>query len=346
MSKYVKSVFYTIPYYDNFGINTNGEVIDKQTGSMVKRFICHDQLCVDLEGEIKQVALLMLSTFVGPLPGTIYFKDDDPMNCRTDNIGLLLNIQWENPDLADSDVIINGQRFKLAAHYDSRYYLSEYGVLFDRNYGIRPHSFSQREYWSVVITEGWDNRNKRMISRWVYETWIGPIPENHEIDHKDAKHWHNHISNLEAVTSIENMRRSYDEQCVRTRVWSKDQARQVCEMMSKNLSISEMLEKLNLSKDWYSKLSRLTQDIKANRYHREISKDYDLSGYQSVSNTSTEGNRSLTLEDVRTVLKLSKQGMSNNEIAKQLNTTHSVVYGIVCGRSYKSYLKKLESELI
>ena len=105
MSNYIKSVYYTIPYYDRYGINTNGTVIEKQTGKIVDRFIQNDQLCVILDNEVKMIAHLMLSTFIGPLPGMIYFKDDDPTNCKTDNIGYLLNIQWVN-DLSWQHIMI------------------------------------------------------------------------------------------------------------------------------------------------------------------------------------------------------------------------------------------------
>lgn len=346
MSGYVKSNYYTIPYHSDYGINTNGQVINKQTNEKIQPEIKDGHLFVSVDNELLPVAQIIVSTFIGPLPGKIYFKDDNPLNCRTDNISYLLNIEWENIDSPNSDVIINGQRFKLAAHYNSRYYLSEYGILYDRNYGIRPHSFSKREYWSVVITEGWDNRNKRMISRWTYETWVGEIPYGYEIDHLDGHHWNNHISNFEPVTPEENIRRSYDVTHARKRVWTKDQVRRVCEMMSQDFSISEILTNLNMNKDDYLKMSRLIQDIRSKRYHKEISKDYDIENYHSISENTNEGNRSLSLTDVKHILELSKSGMSNNDIARELNTTHSVVYGIVSGRSYKTYLKQIESELI
>lgn len=43
------------------------------------------------------------------------------------------------------------------------------------------------------------------IHRLVYETFIGEIPDNYEINHKDHNKQNNKLSNLELVTRSENL---------------------------------------------------------------------------------------------------------------------------------------------
>lgn len=47
------------------------------------------------------------------------------------------------------------------------------------------------------------------VHRLVYETWVGPIPEGMQINHKDGNKQNNHIDNLELVTARENLIHSY-----------------------------------------------------------------------------------------------------------------------------------------
>lgn len=45
------------------------------------------------------------------------------------------------------------------------------------------------------------------IHRLVYETFVGPIEPNMQIDHIDGNKLHNHLKNLEMVTPVENSQR-------------------------------------------------------------------------------------------------------------------------------------------
>lgn len=48
------------------------------------------------------------------------------------------------------------------------------------------------------------------VHRLVAEAWIGPIPENHEVNHRDGNKKNNEADNLEIVTHKENIKHSID----------------------------------------------------------------------------------------------------------------------------------------
>jgi hypothetical protein len=50
-------------------------------------------------------------------------------------------------------------------------------------------------------------RGQTYIHRWSHEQFVGPIPDDHEVDHLCSRPWCVEPTHLEAVTKQENMRR-------------------------------------------------------------------------------------------------------------------------------------------
>lgn len=333
-------VYYPIPYLDRYNITIHGNVIDNRDNqSIIPEFI-NDDMMVLLDSKYYSLARLVLYTFVGPMPGNIIFKDDDRKHCSTKNIEYQLNVEYSK-DM--QSIIINDQLFKLAAHYDTRYYISEHGVVYDMNYGkLRRHGFSTRNYLSIDVTIGDDNKSKRMVHRWTYETWKGDIPPGYEVDHKDGKHWNGYIGNLDAVSPFENIQRSYDVTHVKTRKWTKDQIDSICKMIEENKSVSQIREMLNMDPKDHRKLSELIHNIITKGYHRDISCKYDLTQYSAVDTKETC--RTLSLDQVRDILNMHDQGIGNAIIAKKYQTANGTIYNIIKGNSYKDYVAIIKSE--
>lgn len=73
-----------------------------------------------------------------------------------------------------------------------------------------------------------NNKSKLyMVHRLVYETFVGEIPENYEINHKDFIRNNNCIDNLEIMTHLENTRyskaikvRQYDLDSRLIKIWN------------------------------------------------------------------------------------------------------------------------------
>lgn len=96
------------------------------------------------------------------------------------------------------DIIINNQLFK---QYDEMYYVSEYGEIYS-NYSkkLLKHNIDIDGYHRVDIHQ----RHKK-VHQLVYQTWIGPIPKNKQINHIDDNKNNNHYTNLYAGTQKENI---------------------------------------------------------------------------------------------------------------------------------------------
>jgi hypothetical protein len=60
-------------------------------------------------------------------------------------------------------------------------------------------------YIRVTLSKN-DEAKKFFIHRLVYETFIGQIPKEYEINHMDKNRLNNNITNLELVTNAENSR--------------------------------------------------------------------------------------------------------------------------------------------
>ncbi len=65
---------------------------------------------------------------------------------------------------------------------------------------------SSRGYESVGLTLSTNNQKTCMIHNLVLEAFVGPCPPGHECNHKDGNKTNNHLSNLEWVTHLENVR--------------------------------------------------------------------------------------------------------------------------------------------
>lgn len=77
-------------------------------------------------------------------------------------------------------------------------------------------------YGQVCTTEGF-----RMVHRWVYEHFQGPIPKGMELDHRCRRRCCANWEHLEPVTHLENCRRgsqyqSYKERCIHDHPLSGD----------------------------------------------------------------------------------------------------------------------------
>ena len=96
------------------------------------------------------------------------------------------------------NVIFNGEVFK---RYDNMYFVSADGKVYS--------SYSNKILKNAIDISGYfrvDIHGKHMrIHRLVYLTWIGEVPKDCQINHKDDNKHNNHYTNLYAGTQKENM---------------------------------------------------------------------------------------------------------------------------------------------
>lgn len=65
------------------------------------------------------------------------------------------------------------------------------------------HRFKGRK---LVIRKGYICLGHKPVHRIIYEEEIGPVPEGHDIHHKDGNRYNNSIENLECLTKSDHMR--------------------------------------------------------------------------------------------------------------------------------------------
>lgn len=88
--------------------------------------------------------------------------------------------------------------------------ISKEGLLYNFHTGYLKNWTFTCGYLACAI---WDVDLHRAITayqhRLLYEAFIGDIPENHDINHKDGNGLNNNLNNLEALTRQENLHHAY-----------------------------------------------------------------------------------------------------------------------------------------
>nr|DAJ50624.1 MAG TPA: homing endonuclease [Caudoviricetes sp.] len=91
---------------------------------------------------------------------------------------------------------------KILKKYDSTYYVSEYGDIYSLySNKFLKHSIDLYGYHRVDI-----HSKHIKVHKLVYLTWIGELPKNKQINHKNDNKDDNHYMNLYAGSQKENIR--------------------------------------------------------------------------------------------------------------------------------------------
>ena len=95
--------------------------------------------------------------------------------------------------------------------YEGRYQVSNTGKVKSMNYGrtgapgiIVPRK-NNSGYQHVCLCNADKKRKNYLVHRLVWETFVSPIPEGLQINHKDENKCNNSLENLEVMTPKQNM---------------------------------------------------------------------------------------------------------------------------------------------
>lgn len=94
--------------------------------------------------------------------------------------------------------------FKDVPGYEGRYAVNRMGEVYSYYLDRLMKPKNQRGYREVALLNSIGNKKFFMVHRLVFMTFVGPIPENMEVNHIDGKKSNNWLENLEVVTSSEN----------------------------------------------------------------------------------------------------------------------------------------------
>lgn len=100
-------------------------------------------------------------------------------------------------------------KYKDIEGYEGLYRLYEDGRCWSyRNRKFLVKNLNQDGYYTYTLSK--DNVVKnRPLHRWLYLTFVGPIPADRQINHKDGVKTNNALDNLEVVTAQENTRHAW-----------------------------------------------------------------------------------------------------------------------------------------
>ena len=136
---------------------------------------------------------------------------------------------------------------------NDKYKVSEYGEIYCfsgiRKTSYQPFIVKQRlQYGYLVCWIGNHNKQKKqLIHRLVYSQFIGEIPVNCDIHHKDGNRLNNHFSNLEPIDHSLHAKLHWDkrEKIVKERVIKDKTKNKTYDMVAYQKKYREMRLKFN-----------------------------------------------------------------------------------------------------
>lgn len=172
---------------------------------------------------------------------------------------------------------------------DDRYWISNYGRVFDTNIGCCMVPFFQGNGYLAISLQrkkGYyasHNQHSRIITihRFVGFAFLG-IPNNPSltINHKDSIKINNYYMNLEWVTQKENVSYSFEngnrgvgENSNRV-VYTEVEVRKICELLQSGIYDNKTICNIVFNSDVKDIYRRLIYDIRNRKFWNSISKDY------------------------------------------------------------------------
>ena len=164
------------------------------------------------------------------------------------------------------------------------------------------------------------------LHRAVYETFVGEIPKNKEINHKDGNKLNNSLNNLELVTSKENKKHSWDiglsyshdprrndnKQRRLEKIYSVKTIKSICEdIKNGELKYIDICDKYNIK---YS----ILKDIIKGKLWPEISEKYNFSK-RKLKKKNKFAKRDKIIKELR------NSGYKIKDTAKEINITFDAV---------------------
>lgn len=187
--------------------------------------------------------------------------------------------------------IHNDEKWKLITHVDGieynfnkKYYISNYGNVKNDNMYMKPSL--RGNYYRVKLSytdENNENKSKtfaihRLVCEYFCKSNINNLPT---VDHIDGNSKNNYYKNLEWCSYSDQVKRAhnlgllyvpYGEEC-HFAIIDENMAKNICKLLSKGMSTSEIRNELNLS----TKYSEIISHIRRRTSWNWISKDYEFS---------------------------------------------------------------------
>lgn len=273
-----------IPDHIPYAINVYGDVYNCETNQNLECNVSETGesiICIDNNNNY-DVRQLMLDTFIGHLDLPIILKPRRSVwrtvNDLTYDITDLTKISDDPLEYAISNTV-----FRKHPYYTD-ILVSEEGVILQYPKFYFIHVWQSPSHYPRIQRHSNSHKGyNRPISHLVYETWVGEIPDGMIIDHKDDIVYHNHWSNLQAITQRENIHRSYMTGGKSNRVFYPDETiHKICNLMAMGYSGKDIANTLDI--EYTPNLLSLMTRLKHGDARVDITTQYNLDAYDPSLN--------------------------------------------------------------
>ena len=331
----------------NYAVSDSGDIINITTGREKSRFFSDGYMRVALSVNGKDstynIAKLMLESFFNKRKDNdnlLYFYDSDVSNLNLSNIDYISNEQFLHiqtdkvfKEHGDYFVLKDGnynedEKWKFIKYksMSTQFAISNYGRILNviTLNMIKPSSSRSDQYPFVTLMLG--NKGSRKSVKFTVHRLVALYfvhNENPEINtlvhHKNDNKQDYSYLNLEWTTPQKNSIYAYEsganpsrgEGNVNAKI-NESKARKICQMISDGYRVSEITRVLGVSR-------HIVRHIKDRKCWTYISKDYSFdNSYQYFIDEKLR----------KTVLQMSKNGLSVKDISKKLGIGTATVYNI------------------
>lgn len=219
----------------------------------------------------------------------------------------------------------------------TEYFVSRDGDIISKykNNISHPKVFTTEKGYQYVKLWFNSKTKAQFVHRLVAKAFIENPKNKPEVNHIDGVKSHNHVDNLEWVTSKENKDHAKRTGLLHyncgedtgTLVYTNDQIHEVCLLMElNNMTVNEISDNTGVSCD-------TIYGIRSKGIWSEIAKNYNIPAIQKRSS------RAYTEEDIRLVCKLLENGKSRSYIVTATNVKKSTINDIIHRRRW-TYVSK------
>lgn len=213
-----------------------------------------------------------------------------------------------------------------------KFFISEFGTVISfsrKKHGkgkILKRRVSENGYFVVHIQE-----KILKLHREVYKAFCGQIDDGYILDHLNGNKCDPRLRNLELVTYGENTRRSLSMGLQKGKRWDETEIRDICKKLEQNLPLDEIYSVYSVKASRRT-IIMLIHLLRSGKMFSDITKDYDLSHYNSTINKK---DRKLTEENV-IFMRKNKDIYSISDFVKMFNVSPSTIRNIINGVKWKN----------
>lgn len=156
-----------------------------------------------------------------------------------------------------------GEEWKTIPHFEN-YRCSNYGRIVSLTYGRWggageiSQTIDRYGYWRLCLYKNGKQHNFT-THKLVAELFIGPRPENYEIDHKDTNKLNPRFNNLEYVTHSENQKRAFKNNLISGKHFTNEQINEMVLMIQNGFSYRKVAKKFGVG---HQRIINILDDLK------------------------------------------------------------------------------------